>query len=67
MADTRHAQSQGLALLNQVVADVGPVFAIAQAQARVAELGIPDPHQANLLQGECYLQRVGSRQQLDHA
>ena len=29
MADTRHAQSQGLALLNQVVADVGPVFAIA--------------------------------------
>ena len=40
MAEAGYAHTQGLALLNRVVAEVGPIFTIAQARTQAEELGI---------------------------
>lgn len=40
MAETQYAQTQGVLLLQRIVTAVGPIFAIAEAQAQAEALGI---------------------------
>ncbi len=49
MPDMGYAGSQGLALLNQIVSDVGPIFTVAQAQAAAKTLGLSTTHVRALL------------------